>query len=892
MFWIGLGREETNVGGFGKVLGDQMATGYASTTIMAILGRDPDVLREAIAEYLSAIGWNRLPGKERGGGQTLLEHSLATYDILLACLPFVAKDSFPPLKPEEAVAALLAAVVHDAGKSAPDFQAYLRGEGPPAEHVDPEAIRNVATGAAKAAGLPLNSWIEDVISSAILHDRRMRSNQGEISEWSRTHVSLRWRKLADFVNLADSVASAEDVIAAEEILRRSPALTGRAAVAAYQVQVRGVSTTFLHDAAIAAFDSLGWTPVVFCPDGSVFIGKGVPIPSRDDIARHLKARLETLLEERRDQLPVLAVGDPGSDFLPNPEYVREDNVEQLLAAAAGKRRPKERLKEEEIKKYREQWEKEEDVEPTDVDLEAIRTGGPERCMFKMFKYVTQKVVDEKAKNRAQELYDEWLGSGTFEQVISQSTDMPVKDHIHCVRRWHQLPVDDSATGLAVGDLDPSVREQRLRRKLAEIFREAFEEQRGPLPSDEVVNKWVERCLVDLALEAAPPAREEVEDALKGYASLKVKSHPSSKPPLQCAHCAAFILPEDEDKPSDALGTAGTFSNRRLAFAPPGSPPVCRRCTTDLKIGQVVLGRRVDTVIAVVPRRILGPTAGRELMHRVRELRDDVDRQLSPATADLSKYLALSLPAQVLEATFRGDGLRGGTLRPLSEKSRVKRLKELEKALQERLGDGGLAGLNADYNTKFDSVGALVEAILRGEAPEAVRRDHDVAVAVRSVMHEVQVGFGAVTPNLVVVSLDRRLGGKDDSDADRALYGFGLATLFALELGMATLIAPVSELRTALATRAGRAVYVPADGPVRRLLGGDWMTLDAARRWLRALQAAVILQERAKSNSLFEMLNYPSVGFLIRRIEQQAKKSAKTWWPDVWDSIEALKEVIG
>jgi hypothetical protein len=86
------------------------------------------------------------------------------------------------------------------------------------------------------------------------------------------------------------------------------------------------------------------------------------------------------------------------------------------------------------------------------------------------------------------------------------------------------------------------------------------------------------------------------------------------------------------------------------------------------------------------------------------------------------------------------------------------------------------------------------------------------------------------------------------------------------------------------------VYVPANGPARRALGGDWRGLFDAARWLRALRAAVVLKQPTGANTVLEVLRYPSAGYAIRRIEQQANGFAVG--PRQWPYIEALREVLG
>ena len=223
-------------------------------------------------------------------------------------------------------------------------------------------------------------------------------------------------------------------------------------------------------------------------------------------------------------------------------------------------------------------------------------------------------------------------------------------------------------------------------------------------------------------------------------------------------------------------------------------------------------------------------------------------------------------------------------------SRKRVAKDLATALDEVLPTDDLDQIGKDLAVSpFDSK-MLAGMLVDGKVSADVRERPGVARAIASAAKESMVEFALPTPNLVIVSLDRPLGGKDVKDVDRALYSFALATLFALELEVAAMVAPLSELRSGMASRSAGSVYVPANGPARSLLGGDWLPLGEARRWLRAIQASGALKERAKANSLYEVMRYPSAGFLVRRLEQNAG-DRRVWWPDLWPRIEAMKEVL-
>jgi hypothetical protein len=866
----------------------------------AIVGVEVDKLRQTFSAFLIERGWAKLLGKQRGGEQTLLEHSLAVFDTLVACLPFLAGDIFPKLSPDEGQSLLLAAVTHDAGKADSAFQAYLRGDSVSfAEHVEPEAIRTLAAGLMEASSLDLHGSIDDIVSSAVLHDRRLRRGPGELRELARDHVSPRWRKLADAVDKADSAASAGDAPAAARVLRlpETRILTGGNPVGVYQVRLRGVATTFLHEAATRAFENRGWNPVLFHAEGTVFLGIGSGPPSVEDVCAELRALVEGVFRDRAQQLAALAVGSPVGNLLPYPGFVRVDNLPALFEVVTS-RREKPELKADKVAAYRKKWgeialnlpsELETPAEPSAADTEALRVVDAEALAFKLFKNVVDRVVPGDRHQALGQRFTETFGRGSFERVMGQSTLMAVQDYLTLVRPWHQLPASQFVVGAGrdarVGDLPSGRRRELAAIALSGLVRDVLTtpgKDRPALPSDAIVALWTTNLVGDLVLEGAPPSREAVADALDGYTSIKARgSHP-----VQCVHCAVFIRIGEDEEPSEALGTQTSFSNRGLAFGPKASPPACRTCTTDLSLGQLLLGGRPETVIALVPRRSLGPQGALQLAGHVRLLRTALDRQLSPVTKDLDQYVALSDPGSIVRAAALSEVL----LRDRGD-SRKRVAKDLATALDEVLETDDLDEIGNKVGVSpFDSK-TLAGMLLGGSVPPEIRERPGVARAISSSAKESLVDFALPTPNLVVVSLDRPLGGRDVKDVDRALYSFALATLFALELDVAALVAPLSELRSGMTSRSAGTVYVPANGPARSLLGGDWLSLDDARRWLRAIQAAGALIERAGANSLYEVMRYPNAGFLVRRLEQNAGDQG-VWWPDLWPRIEAMKEVLG
>jgi hypothetical protein len=396
----------------------------ARPTIDGLLGDEYRRVRAAFECAVSRpeFNWLRWLGKARGGEQTLLDHSLSVLDTLAACLPFVAEESYPPLTQLEVSGVLVAAFVHDAGKASEAFEAYLSGGGAPVEHVEPESIRSLAKAVAAEAAMELDDAIDDIVSQAVLHDRRMRRSHGELSERGRDHHSLRWRKLADLVDAADSLASATNVMEAEVFLSRNRQLVGGADVASYRTRLRGVSTTFLHSAALAAFQTAGWIPLRYFDDGTLFTGRGANLPDREAVRRELERKLEDLLSQRAEQLAVLAVGAATKDFLPSPEYVTEHNIDRLFDVAATKVRRKPKITDDERRQWAKQWNallkqrpdlaKTFSNSPSAHDFELLASSGPEICLLKLFKNLMDPekgLCDSNDEEIARKLYEQSVG---------------------------------------------------------------------------------------------------------------------------------------------------------------------------------------------------------------------------------------------------------------------------------------------------------------------------------------------------------------------------------------------------------------------------------------------------------------------------------------------------
>jgi hypothetical protein len=80
----------------------------------------------------------------------------------------------------------------------------------------------------------------------------------------------RWMTLSKIVDQIDNVCSANGLLAAVQALEKPP--LGNILKTTYHlVQLRGVSTTLLHRAAIEAYEAAGWSPLLHYSNGTLYV---------------------------------------------------------------------------------------------------------------------------------------------------------------------------------------------------------------------------------------------------------------------------------------------------------------------------------------------------------------------------------------------------------------------------------------------------------------------------------------------------------------------------------------------------------------------------------------------------------------------------------------------
>jgi hypothetical protein len=902
-------------------------------------------------------GWKQKLAK-RGSGfeQTLLEHSVNCLDVMLTMLPTLA--SRLNLSEEEKQALILGIAIHDVAKERDEWQAYIFGTGTYTSHVIPDYTAE----AVKALAVHLAfSGEGDAQAAANLHMQSVQTAARIFTETQRggPRVIL----LHQIVDAVDSIASANGLLAARDALVRS-SLDDYFYHTHHIVCPRGVSTTLLHRGAQNAFEEAGWTSLLYYPTGTLYLRSGaeesIPVTA-ELIEAQLAATLKALLEQKAEDIPPLIVGSIIATFLPKPEVFDYRSLELYLQEATkrARRRPGKRVSAKNAWKYvnyqtlltstgdsdianqasagsssrlfKKVPEAYHDLlvaEPGDLseaETERLRNrmgeAYPEIAVFKFFREAA-KLMDEKGLDAAQEAYNDLLGQGALDALMSTSTLMPAKDQAFTVDFFWELSLQQLAEFLerpelaaegVVGMLDPDRRVGLLVQTLTKIGDIGFEAMETPPTVDNVARDIAAVLIGDLIV---PPATtEDVQTFAAGqldyYKEAKTNIRTDREVPHLCPVCnrpfdeAKFAVADFLDKPGGFTGRKRPYDGVNLT--------ICMSCYYERLLRQIVLGRKAYDLIVMLPRMSIGRYGGHILMEKLAELQWQALHIAGADTTDPNETLRLDMTwfvaRQALAADFSRmsaeDVIRLFTYRTKENTAR-KNLKKVVKAVQDFLGNEDLEEACAFWERDFADWIEVAHAIAYNQIDAQEARDiRESVYGLRS-----PIEFVVQTPNLVLAPSSRPrvsdssalVDSGSDSDTKAALKRLLIGLIFSLGLECSVAILSDRESLDALILEASGTAYVPPSASIRDMvaksrprterqqLNPAWLSQQEAVRWLQALASAVLLAGKAgypSRNDLYQMLTVRSKGALLRRIEQKGGDM----YPEDWEFLEAIGEVL-
>ena len=777
--------------------------------------------------------------------------------------------------------------------------------------------------------------------------RQERTAALEASELLRTdHLSPRWRLFMDVVDDVDNLVSCPGVLDAARFLGRGQGPLARVVSASYhQARVRGVSTVLLHRAAQETFVRRGWQPLLFYPEGTLYISAqdDVRTPSSEEIAEELQAIARADLGARSQMMPQLVVGrDIRQNFLPKPELFDADRLRDYLGEAAKRARakPADKVKAWNVVKVVDALHPEatlhvrrggkllatpppaeagriEDSLPEGYRQEAREALGssePEMAIFKFFKHVVVNFLYPNgdparahAHGAVSSQYEMVFGNGTFEKLgqMAKSSLKPAEDYLLAVRFFHELPGTNVGypSVAKVRFLRPEERQRILIDLLAQMAEAGFAQLPERPSFTEFPEKFASAAVQDLLAPASLDVNALAKRQIQAYSTTKARRPQEAVCPI----CNAPLRLESTESFTAFADTFGqgveAFSNRQVAHGRKAKLKACARCYYERVLQQLLLASRPEEVIVIFPRMNLSRHGAAALVQRVRELEEQARRLSAPQTALPEQRFDLTASWSLAEKVGSAPGedlprdprlLATAFSYQLGEKVQHDCRRNLIKAIQERF-ENDLQELNDFYRTAFHSFEEAADAIV-SKAPQmwaGLAAEETVPLYERAFKLANDYAFVMQTANLVLIPMGHGFGGSTSSETKAGLARLLAALFLAAALDVSVAIVPFHELADVLAERGLGVAYVPPVAQLRHRFRTTWISLTDSARWLQAIAAAfrlARLAEYPKRSDAYQALSEPSVGRIIRRIDEV--KNGGMLLPAMIPQLEVLKEVLG
>jgi hypothetical protein len=897
-----------------------------------------DAIRLQAAEWMVARGWKRITAKRGGFNQSLFEHTIYELDALFAMWPILAQSW--QLSEADLASLVIGTVAHDVGKETPEWQAYILAEQSKGTYV-PHVVDNLTQ---EAVGrlfkeLGLQGSIEDAKAFVRYHMQATKTSDSLLFDViNQGDKSDRWMTLSKIVDQIDNVCSANGLLAAMQALEKQP-LGKHLRTAYHLVQIRGVSTTLLHKAAIEAYEAAGWSPLLHYSNGTLYVASSIVEiiePTLNAIETRLAALVETAMGKEFSNA-VVATDFRNSAIGMTPLFDYRE-IREYLAKAVGRVTGGETRFTKRIESASSRL----GVENTICNYLSFRTGNtissvdeatlvresqrisrayPEMCVFKFFKAavdldLTGELVTLEAQSRyapllplpekgkkvrsvtpqvvAQIEYDKVFGDGAFESLLKTSTLQPAKDMAFSVDYYWKCPGQDFGLKTEKVEYAPETKRQQtlidVLTRITEVIYECVPPENRPNRSRPA--EIARHFLLDLL---HPVANVDIvamvnEQLLVYGASKSLAKNPRGDKHI-CPICNTHFGVGEAAKAA-YLDKPESHTNRAVSHGSPGYIVICPACKYERFIQQLLLGGKPAEMLVLFPRMNIGQGSGAALVQKALELRNKAMALMTGDTEDPNEHVSLALTQMIARKLTKQDVFRVSaqdlmdlfTYRS-SDKTRKDARKLLEDALREELGDT-VDALNDNWATEFEDWDGAVEALLAGKVTE------DTAQKIRAEAYKLHPTLRVVcqTPHLILIPLSYPMAVGKDAEVNKAIRE--LFTMLVLGLALDCSVAVLNSGESITFEGGEGVVLVPRVPALRDLVRSEWVSLDRAEQWLKAIGAASLLAQATglpERSNLYQILNAPTPGHILRRIEQNSESGSVNY--QQVQLLETLKEVL-
>jgi len=895
-------------------------------------------IRQKAAEWMLARDWKRKTAKRGGFNQSLFEHSIYELDALLTLWPILAQSW--SLDEADLASLVVGIVVHDVGKETAMWQTYVLAE-PGKTGFVPHVVDDLTQAAVDHLFQELGLEGSSDNAKAFVRYHMQATKTADSLLFDAIHKGNktdRWMTLSKIVDQIDNVCSANGLLAAIRALEKPP-LGKHLKIAYHLVQLRGVSTTLLHRAAIEAYEATGWSPLLHYSNGTLYIASSSESVGEPPVAE-IEARLSTFIEAAMgtEFANAVVATDFRASAIGVPPLFDYREIHQYLSKAAervkgGDNRFAKRIDtaggrpgvEKMVCSYL-SFRSGEDISVVDDttlvrESQRISRAYPEMCIFKFFKaaldadFIGDVVTPEAqleyaallptpAKSKrpkqvtpqavAQTEYDRVFGDGAFAALLKTSTLQPARDMAFSVDYYWAHPGREF--GLETERVEFAPDDQRQKALIEALTKIANTVYACVSPENRPVRATTVEIARHFLLDLLHPGGPQDIAALvnEQLAAYEASKSAAKKPQSETHLCPICNTPFGTGTSAKAayLDNPESHTNRAVSHGSPGYIVICPACKYERFIQQLLLGGKPAEMLVLLPRMNIGQGSGAVLVQEANELLNQAMSLMSGDAENPDQHLSLAL-TQMITQKLRGQDIFQLSATKIldlftynaSKDTRKKARGDLEDKLREEFGDT-VDDLNASWGTDFQDWESAVEALIHHQVTDTT------ALAIRAEAYKLQPTLRIIcqTPHLILIPLLYPMAVGKDAEVNKAIRE--LFTLLILGLALDCSVAVLSNNETIMFEGGEGVAMVPRVPALRDLVGSEWVSLDRAEQWLKAIGAASLLAQATglpERSNLYQILSAPTPGHILRRIEQNQESGSANYQQIQY--LETLKEVL-
>ena len=912
---------------------------------------DYQAFRTKAVEFMLNRGWKKLTAKRRDFEQSLFDHTLIEIDALITMLPLFQQTYSPPLTETDEQVLLTSVLAHDVGKELPEWQEYVMGKRDFLSDVNQELAEEVVSELANHFGF---SGVNEMLSSVLLHMRYERTPAKVINRLLfGEHTNPRWKTLADIVDAVDNLCSVKGLFAGLQYIKERACISNHLHASYHLVQIRGVSTTLLHRAAMDAFDEYNWSPLIHYSNGTIFVASSATQP-REPSVEEIQARMAATIEKALPkEMAKLIVGSPLANMMPKPELFDHRHLKDCLRVAARRvnrttfRGKPESQRRKTVADYLKRSNDDSTIDETKLALETDRIGmaQPEMCIFKFFKsalsdsllgkqvtpeseetYANFNIdgqepteqhseqlnldLGELTKGRGQKTprkitpqtvaqleYDAVFGGGAYAALQSTSTLMPAREMAATIDRFWSL--DGARLGANVSKVedlgDDAKREEILINALASIADRVYAAIPAENRPTRATPEDIAQCFMPDLIYPSPKLKleEVISQQLQAYGQTKANARKEKGPHL-CPICNGMFDGGTKAK-ADFVSNPEGHTNRAISHGRPGHIVICESCKYERFLQQLLLGSKVTDMLVLFPRMNIGHSSGEAFRQKANQIWDNALIRMTDSNPEPDLHVSLGLTYNLARKLSDYDVYQltpDEIVQMITYESTSDTKKRHRRDLEKELKTVyGADELDIDeINEDWDTNFATIEDALEALISGNVQDEEARLIRAKAFRLNPQFYIACQTPHMILVPLTNPVSIGNESDTNAGLRELYLTLILGLSLDCSVAVVKGWEEIT---FEGGEGVArVPPTPALRELVSDEWVSVEFADRWLEAVGAAALLANSTafpERSNLYQILRSPTLGHVLRRIEQKSEDGKAYIYH--FHLLEKLKEVL-